>query len=124
MRRHAEEATVAGMAGKPIAVALALALSLTLALAPPAPASGSGPGPVGTAKKKAPKCKKKRKKPAAGAKKRTCKRKRIAPTNDTDGDGLPNQWEKKGSPQGAPLPLYGANPRHKDIFVELYYDQA
>src|SRR5262245_65766902 len=109
MRRRAEEATVAGMASRTTAVALALALLLTLALAPPALAGGSGPDAVEAAKKKAPRCKKKRKKPAAEAKKRTCKRKRIDPTNDTDGDGLPNQWEKKGSPQGAPLHLYGAN---------------
>lgn len=41
---------------------------------------------------------------------------------DTDGDGLTDAWELLGRRDGVPqlpLPLYGADPRHKDIFVEV-----
>ena len=43
---------------------------------------------------------------------------------DTDGDGLPDEWEVMGKGifwhnTGVNLPMYGANPRHKDLFVEL-----
>jgi hypothetical protein len=43
---------------------------------------------------------------------------------DTDGDGIRDEWEVLGrsdfTPQ-QPLPLWGADPRHKDIFVEVDY---
>jgi len=43
---------------------------------------------------------------------------------DTDGDGLPDEWEVLGKGIfwhniGVNLPMYGSNPRHKDLFVEL-----
>jgi len=41
---------------------------------------------------------------------------------DTDGDGLPNEWETNGvTIDGAfiDLPAMGANPLHKDIFVHV-----
>ncbi len=42
----------------------------------------------------------------------------IADARDTDSDGLWDTWELLG--RGAvPLPTWGANPRHKDIFVEV-----
>jgi len=41
---------------------------------------------------------------------------------DTDGDGIRDSWEVLGradvSP-AQPLPLWGASPRHKDLFVEV-----
>jgi beta-lactam-binding protein with PASTA domain len=44
---------------------------------------------------------------------------------DTDGDGLCDNWEKYGymAPNGAfvNLPAMGANPMHKDIFVQTDY---
>lgn len=37
---------------------------------------------------------------------------------DTDGDGLPDAWERAGeTPDGVPLP--GADPRHKDLYVQV-----
>ncbi|MFC6976207.1 hypothetical protein ACFQL1_18395 [Halomicroarcula sp. GCM10025709] len=41
----------------------------------------------------------------------------VAPgPNDTDGDGLPDAWERAGeTPAGAPLP--GADPQRKDLYV-------
>jgi hypothetical protein len=39
---------------------------------------------------------------------------------DTDGDGLSDDFELFGS-GGLDLAFYGANPRHRDIFVELDY---
>ena len=42
----------------------------------------------------------------------------IADTRDTDGDGLWDSWEVMGV-NGQALPAWGANPRHKDIFVEI-----
>ena len=42
----------------------------------------------------------------------------IADTRDTDGDGLWDSWEIMGV-NGQALPAWGANPRHKDIFVEI-----
>jgi hypothetical protein len=54
----------------------------------------------------------------------------LADSRDTDGDGLQDGWEVLGklstwSDNGVfkseylPLPTWGANPRHKDIFVEV-----
>lgn len=43
----------------------------------------------------------------------------IADTRDTDGDGLWDAWELMGKGPALPLPTWGANPRHKDIFVEV-----
>ena len=46
-------------------------------------------------------------------------------TTDTDGDGLPDCWEKYGVDTDGDgtidvdLPKMGADPKHKDIFVEL-----
>ncbi|WP_234390854.1 hypothetical protein [Nocardia suismassiliense] len=46
---------------------------------------------------------------------------------DTDGDGLPDTWEKNGYDANGDgtidvdLPKMGANPNHKDIFVEMDY---
>jgi hypothetical protein len=44
---------------------------------------------------------------------------------DSDGDGLPDEWETKGYDAGddgtidVPLPQMGADPLHKDVFVQL-----
>jgi hypothetical protein len=41
---------------------------------------------------------------------------------DTDGDGIRDGWEifgRRDTPPHQPLPLWGANPRHKDLFVEV-----
>ena len=54
----------------------------------------------------------------------------IADPRDTDGDGLPDGWEVLGKLSGwfqngvflteyLALPAWGANPRHKDIFIEV-----
>lgn len=47
----------------------------------------------------------------------------VAPgPNDTDGDGLPDAWERAGeTPAGAPLP--GADPQHKDLYVLVGHDE-
>ncbi|WP_342740593.1 hypothetical protein [Bradyrhizobium sp. B117] len=42
----------------------------------------------------------------------------LADTRDTDGDGLWDSWEVMGV-NGQALPAWGADPRHKDIFVEV-----
>ncbi|QOZ71106.1 hypothetical protein WN72_35960 [Bradyrhizobium arachidis] len=42
----------------------------------------------------------------------------TADTRDTDGDGLWDSWEVMGV-NGQALPAWGADPRHKDIFVEV-----
>ena len=39
-------------------------------------------------------------------------------TQDTDGDGIPDNWEKNGIP-GANLPAMGADPSIKDVFVQV-----
>lgn len=45
---------------------------------------------------------------------------RDLPGGDADGDGLPDDWERAGeTPSGAPLP--GADPAHKDLYVQLNY---
>lgn len=39
---------------------------------------------------------------------------------DADGDGLPDAWERAGeTPAGAALP--GADPQHKDLYVQVNY---
>lgn len=44
---------------------------------------------------------------------------------DTDGDGLPDEWEKHGftTPDGVefPLHLWGADPNRPDIFLEVHW---
>jgi hypothetical protein len=47
---------------------------------------------------------------------------RSVDARDTDGDGLQDGVELLGSLTGAPyqlLPRWGANPLHKDIFIEV-----
>jgi hypothetical protein len=47
---------------------------------------------------------------------------RAADARDTDGDGISDGWEIFGRGDGLPhqpLPLWGANPRHKDLFIEV-----
>lgn len=49
---------------------------------------------------------------------------RIASSKDTDGDGLSDSWEllgKRDITPHQPLPAWGSNPRHKDLFVEVDY---
>ncbi len=52
---------------------------------------------------------------------------RASDPRDTDGDGLPDKWEIFGrrdvSPQ-VPLVMYGANPRHKDYFLEVDHSKS
>ena len=49
------------------------------------------------------------------------------PAYDTDGDGIPDSWEMYGydaDGEGAidvDYPAMGANPNHKDVFVEMDY---
>lgn len=45
---------------------------------------------------------------------------------DTDADGIPDDWELLGRPDSfvrpggdQPLPYWGADPRHKDLFLEI-----
>jgi outer membrane protein assembly factor BamB len=43
---------------------------------------------------------------------------------DTDGDSLPDTWETNGITLGGQffdLPALGANPKHKDVFVDIYW---
>ncbi|MGZ5449132.1 MAG: hypothetical protein ACXW5U_14060 [Thermoanaerobaculia bacterium] len=45
---------------------------------------------------------------------------------DTDGDGISDGWEvlgRRGVSPHQPLPLWGADPRHKDLFVEVDFMQ-
>jgi hypothetical protein len=45
-------------------------------------------------------------------------------SRDTDGDGLPDVWERNGYRVGntfVDLPALGADPRHKDLFVWMDY---
>lgn len=47
---------------------------------------------------------------------------RAADARDTDGDGIRDLWEVLGRRDGTPhqpLPLWGSDPRHKDLFVEV-----
>ncbi|MGH3737336.1 MAG: hypothetical protein ACRDT6_17235 [Micromonosporaceae bacterium] len=51
---------------------------------------------------------------------------RATDPRDTDGDGIRDEWEVLGRRDGTPhqpLPLWGANPRHKDLFVEVDFAQ-
>jgi Metallo-peptidase family M12B Reprolysin-like len=56
---------------------------------------------------------------------------RSADARDTDGDGIGDGWEFLGrdyaSASGGhftvPLPLWGANPRHKDLFAEIDFQR-
>src|SRR5207253_6273164 len=44
--------------------------------------------------------------------------------SDSDGDGIPDDWELHGYTRNGhfvDLPGMGANPNHKDIFVEIDY---
>lgn len=51
----------------------------------------------------------------------------LEPLGDKDGDGLLNVWESEGYDYNddgivdLDLPLLGANPEHKDVFVEIDY---
>lgn len=47
----------------------------------------------------------------------------VAMARDSDHDGLPNGWEKGKTPQGLNLKKLGANPKHRDVFVELEYSK-
>ncbi|MBM2620620.1 hypothetical protein JIG36_34480 [Actinoplanes sp. LDG1-06] len=42
----------------------------------------------------------------------------LADPRDTDGDGISDRMELVGTPS-LPLPSWGADPRHKDLFVEV-----
>jgi hypothetical protein len=46
----------------------------------------------------------------------------IADARDTDGDGISDEWEALGRYDVRPfqlLPKWGADPRHKDLFIEV-----
>ena len=48
-------------------------------------------------------------------------------TRDTDGDGISDGWEVLGRGDllpNQPLPMWGADPRHKDIFIEVDFMQT
>lgn len=52
---------------------------------------------------------------------------RAADPRDTDGDGLPDGLEVMGKLAAAPflpLPRWGADPRHKDVFIEVDFGMA
>lgn len=42
---------------------------------------------------------------------------------DSDGDGLSDGDEVLGSPGGLNLPAFGVNPRHKDLLIEMDWDE-
>lgn len=47
---------------------------------------------------------------------------RVTDARDTDGDGILDRWEVLGRRDlrpHQPLPLWGADPRHKDLFIEV-----
>lgn len=49
----------------------------------------------------------------------------AAPDNDADGDGLSDEWEANGyrsHGEWVPLHRMGADPLHKDVFLEMDYD--
>ena len=49
----------------------------------------------------------------------------LPPEGDEDGDGLLNKWEQNGidvnNDNNIDLILLGANPLHKDIYIEVDY---
>jgi Right handed beta helix region len=55
----------------------------------------------------------------------------IRDARDTDGDGIGDGWEflgrdyiiAPGAHQSVPIPLWGANPRHKDLFAEIDFQR-
>ncbi|HEU0248631.1 MAG TPA: hypothetical protein VFR38_16260 [Gaiellaceae bacterium] len=52
---------------------------------------------------------------------------RTADARDSDGDGLSDAWEvlgRRDAEPHQPLPAWGANPRHKDLFVEFDFRRA
>lgn len=51
----------------------------------------------------------------------------AADPRDTDGDGISDRWEvlgRRDRQPHQPLPLWGADPRHKDLFVEFDFMQS
>jgi hypothetical protein len=51
----------------------------------------------------------------------------AADPKDSDGDGLSDRWEVLGHPSRDPLvslPRFGADPRHKDLFVEMDFKRS
>jgi hypothetical protein len=48
----------------------------------------------------------------------------LAAAKDSDHDGLPNSWEKGKTPQGLNLKKLGADPKHRDVYVELAYSKG
>lgn len=65
--------------------------------------------------------------PTASAATHTTTSDAAAPAKDTDGDGLLDTWETNGYDANGDgtidvdLPKFGADPMHKDIFVEMDY---
>jgi len=47
----------------------------------------------------------------------------AATAKDSDHDGLPNSWEKGKTPSGLNLKKLGADPKHRDVFLELDYSK-
>jgi hypothetical protein len=47
----------------------------------------------------------------------------AAIAKDSDHDGLPNSWEKGKTPQGLDLKALGADPKHRDVFVEFAFSK-
>ncbi len=45
----------------------------------------------------------------------------LAAAKDSDRDGLPNRWEKGKTPLGLNLKKLGADPNHRDVFVEFAF---
>lgn len=43
---------------------------------------------------------------------------------DTDGDGLPDSWETGRTPDGLNLKALGADPRRKDVFLEIDFARS
>lgn len=48
----------------------------------------------------------------------------AALAKDSDKDGLPDSWEKRKTPAGLNLKALGANPKHRDVFVEFNYSKS
>jgi hypothetical protein len=45
----------------------------------------------------------------------------FAAAKDSDHDGLPNSWEKGKTPSGLNLKALGADPKRRDVFMEIEY---